>query len=147
MERKKPLEHGIPEGRINKRYSSFPILQAISANRIRITPATAGHVANLFIKRLFTVGQDVSSFAPTLELGVVNAIRQAIPNGLVISSYPSEDLHNPLDRQLQIYIYVNIKQIDDDLEGTAKLMVLCRLSAYQGTLTIRNIQRNFDVEE
>lgn len=96
---------------------------------------------------MFDIGQDVSSFEPTLEMAVINAVRQAIPRGLVLASYPSEDMHNPLDRQLQIYTYVDLASIDGDLEGTAKLTILCRLSVTHGTLTIRNIQKNFEVEE
>jgi len=96
---------------------------------------------------LFDTGQDISSFEPTLEGIVINAIRQAIPKGLILASYPSEDLHNPLDRQLQIYTYVDLGSIDQDLVGTAKITVLCRLSVTHGTLTVRNLQRNFDVDE
>ena len=56
-------------------------------------------------------------------------------------------MHNPSDRQLEIYTYINLKEVDPDLQGIAKIKILCRLSAYNGTLTIRNIQKYFSVEE
>ena len=121
-------------------------MRAITADRIRSTPGSSSHIAGVFIKRLFDVGQDVSSFEPTLENSIINAIKRAIPRGLVLASYSSDDLHNPQDRQLEIYTYINLSEIDKDLQGIAKLKILCRLSVMNGTLTLRSIQKSFPVE-
>jgi hypothetical protein len=121
-------------------------LRAITPDRIRSTPGSAQHIASVFIKRLFDVGQDVSSFEPTLESAIVSAIKRAIPKGLVLASYDSDDAHNPQDRQLEIYTYINLPEVDEDLQGVAKLKILCRLSVMGGTLTLRSIQKSFPVE-
>jgi len=96
---------------------------------------------------LFDAGQDISNFEPTLENNIVNAIRNAIPKGLVLSSSLSDDQYNPQDRQLELYTYVRLPEIDGNLEGVAKLKIMCRLSVMSGTLTIRSIQKHFPIEE
>jgi hypothetical protein len=142
-----PLAHGLPEGRIEKRYDSFPILAAITANKIRTTPGSSNHIASIFVKRLFDTGQDVSSFEPALESNIIAAIKSAIPRGLVLASYPSDDSYNPNDRQLELYTYVRLSDVSPKLEGIAKLKIAARLSIMSGSLTIRSIQKHFPIEE
>lgn len=75
------------------------------------------------------------------------AIKQAIPRGLILHNNKSEDTHNPMDRQLEIYTYVDLPTIDPKFRGVAKIKIIARLSLAYGTLTIRTIQKNFSVEQ
>jgi hypothetical protein len=80
------------------------------------------------------------------EIKIIDEIRKAISRGIVLYNYASDDLHNPLDRQLEIYTYIKLSDINPALEGIVKLRVLCRLSIYNGILTLRSINRNFEAE-
>lgn len=133
----------MPEGEVNKKYSSIPALAAITPDKIRITPASMQHISNIFIKRMYDLNLDTDLSAPLLEPNIINAIRTAIPHGIVLSNHPAQDSHNPMDRQIEIYIGINLSNIDSGITGTAKLKVMCRLSVFNNTLTLRSIERNF----
>jgi hypothetical protein len=139
------VEHGLPEGRIDKRYSNFPALAAITADKIRITGATAMHINTIFMNRLVSLGIGTGNID---ENNIIKEITASIPRGFVLHIYPSDDTFNPLDKQIEIFTYFNIGTLiqNFDGEGTIKLKVLCRFSAVNGTLSLRTIQRNFLVD-
>jgi hypothetical protein len=141
-----PVDHGIPEGTVNQKYFSIPFLKNITADKIRITPAAAAHISNMFIKRLFDLNFNVSDFGSHLEQKILTELKLAIVRGIVLTSAKTEDPHNPRDRYLEIYSYVNLPSIDRKLKGIVKMKIWCRLSAFSGTLSIRTIQKNFQVE-
>jgi hypothetical protein len=141
--RKKPLEHGIPEGRINKKYTDFPVLSAIPADQIRITPNTSQHIVNIFIKKLYDIGINAENIT---DQNIITELKNAIPRGIILTSHKAEDNHNPLDRQLEIYSYMSLKNIEPSLNKIAKLKIHCRLSVSNGSLTIRTIDKNFSIE-
>jgi len=89
---------------------------------------------------------DVGALDLSLENNIVNQIRAAVPRGIVLTNVISDDTHNPLDRQLEIYTYVKLSDIDPGLDGIAKLTVGCRLSLSNGTLSLRTISKNFNAE-
>jgi hypothetical protein len=126
-------------------YATIPALAAIGANGIRITPNAANHIASIVIKKFYEMGKNVSAFGDALEKNILNAIRIAIPRGMVLTASSAEDMHNPLDRQLEIYTYVDFSSIDSDF-GMAKMKVYCRLSVMTKTLSLRTIQRNFTLD-
>jgi len=95
---------------------------------------------------MFDESIDVSRLAPGIEARIINELRSAITRGLVLSSVATEDAHNPRDRYLEMYSYVNMGAIDRTLNGTAKLKISCRLSAFAGILSIRTVQRNFKID-
>ena len=105
----------------------------------------ARHIFTIFLKRLYDLNMEAEEPDISTERNVINEIRKAIPRGIVLYNYSSDDTFNPLDRQLEIYIYLDTKNIDQSLRGIAKLRVICRLSLYNGTLTLRTIDRNFPV--
>lgn len=121
-------------------------MASITADRIRATPGAMRHIASVFVRHLYDLNVDAGHFNAELENNILREIRNAVPRGIVLYSYPSEDTHNPLDRQLEIYTYVEMHNIDRELEGVAKLKVLCRLSVHNATLTLRSINRDFEVE-
>lgn len=127
-------------------YSAIPALAAIPANRIRVSQNAGNHIASIVVKKLYDLGSDVSTSDQSLERNILNAIVFAIPRGMVLTSSAAEDLHNPLDKQLEIYTYVDFSPIDPKF-GTAKIKVYCRLSVMNKTLSVRTIQRNFTIEE
>jgi len=47
---------------------------------------------------------------------------------------------------LEIYSYVKLNEIDESLNGIAKLRIVCRLSLSNGILSLRTIDKNFVVE-
>jgi hypothetical protein len=131
---------------VDQKYFSIPFLKNITADKIRITPGAATHITNTFIKRLFDQGLDTSASGTQLESKILSELRLAIIRGIVLTSVKTEDEHNPLDRYLEIYSYMNLPSIDRALKGIVKLKIWCRLSAFSGTLSVRTIQRNFKVE-
>ena len=142
-----PVAHNISEGRIDQPYQSIPALQRITADRIRITSPLLDHINRVFAERLHTLNLDIRTYGKNLENQTAAAIKRGIFNGIVIRSLPAEDMHNPDDRMLDMVIYIDLSTIDQTLEGTAEIKVVCRFSAKNGTLTLRNIQRNFEVSE
>lgn len=86
---------------------------------------------------------DSDKLDTSLEIKIVNEIRKAVPKGIVLYNYPSDDTHNPLDRQIEVYTYINLSDIDQSLNGIIKLRVACRLSLSNGLMSLRTIEKNF----
>lgn len=128
---------------MEQKYNQFPILQAIPANSIRITPNAAQHIVSIFEKRLYDIGLDADKLDDTRLL---NELRNAIVKGYILYNHQSDDSHNPLDRQLEMYSYIDLATLDPSYAGLAQFKMLCRLSLTHGTLSVRTIQRNFPVE-
>lgn len=126
------------------KYDQVPIIKNISSQQIRITPNAAAHINEVFLKRLNSLR--VQSNQNLIEKNLINELKVAITKGIVLNNYPSEDAHNPNDRQIEIYSYINLKNIDNALNGIIKLRILCRLSLNTKTLSLRTIQKNFLVE-
>jgi hypothetical protein len=88
------------------------------------------------------------------ENNIVKEVANSIPRGLVMNIYPSDDVHNPLDKQVEVYTYFNIATLDpalageegEEWEGLVKFRAFCRFSATNGTLSLRTVQKNFQVE-
>lgn len=156
------MAHGLSDGQINKKYSSIPVLQSIGPDKIKITAAAATHIVNLFSKRLYDLNafDTMKDFGEPFSRNLLNEIKEAIPKGIVISVASVDDMNNPLDKQLDIYTYLDISKvlnkrdaINAELEagvkptsyGYAKLKILCRLSAHAGIISVRTIQKNFDI--
>lgn len=80
------------------------------------------------------------------EIKVINELRRAIIRSVVIRSGSVSDAYNPDDRHLEFYAGLRMKNIDPRYgDLIAKMLVGCRLSA-NGTLSIRTIDRQFEVE-
>jgi hypothetical protein len=118
-------------------------LSVITPDKIRATPNSIRHISTIFVKRLYDLGFDVGQIDTPLEIGIINEIRTAITQGIVLYSYASDDTFNPLDRQLEIYTYANLHNINPGLNGIAKLRVICRLSVSSGMLMLRTIDKTF----
>ena len=141
--KKKLLQHNIPEGRVDQKVSNFPILKNISASQIKVTSGASQHIADIFLKKIIdTYSIDYDGFDSNIQNKIILEICDAVPRGIIIFNSQAEDSHNPLDRQLDIYSYVNMNKIDPRLKGIAKIRILCRLSIHTGILSIRTIQKN-----
>lgn len=86
---------------------------------------------------------DVGGSNSVMETNLINQIRAAVPKGIVLFNYPSDDGFNPLDRQIEVYTYIKLQDVDSNLDGIVKLRVLCRLSVSNGMLSLRTIDKNF----
>lgn len=128
-------------------YKSLPFLKQIDQSKMRITPETEVHLTNIVAKKLQDNDFDLTDFGFQLRSKLTTAIKNSIYNGYVVASSSSMDKYNPKDPQLEIYVHLKLKEINTSLNGTAKFRVMCRLSATNGTLTIRNISRNFTIEK
>lgn len=95
---------------------------------------------------MYDVGLDAEALDLSLERNIVGEIRKAIPKGIVLYNHQSDDSFNPLDRQIEVYTYVRLSDIDPSIDGVAKIKVLCRLSLTTGALSLRTIDKNFAVE-
>lgn len=139
------MEHGIPEGRVYQNYKALPALANISADQIMVTPGATRHIVDIFEKRLFDFNIDEQNYGPNFQANIIANIRKSIPIGIVLTNHPSMDNFNPLDRQLEIYTYVKLNDIDPALNGIAKIIANCRLSLSAGTLSLRTINKTFTV--
>src|SRR5205085_9654050 len=82
----------------------------------------------------------------SVEQRLIPTIKQAIYDGWVVSSDAATDSHNPRDKFVEIYTRLNLSNVDEKLKGTAKLYVSCRLSADNGALTIRGLNKHFVID-
>ena len=104
------------------------------------------HINTIFINRLISLGISIDNIN---ENNIIREIVSAIPRGFVLNIYKSDDIHNPLDKQIEIFAYFDIRSLIpnyDNGDGIVKLKVLCRFSAVGGTLSLRTIQRNFLID-
>ena len=88
---------------------------------------------------------DVHVVNVNLENNILHALRTEITNGLLIRNFPVDQAGSQ-DRLLEFSCNIDLTHIHPKLEGYAHLKVYCRLSATNGTLTLRNIERNFQIE-
>lgn len=128
-------------------YKSLPFLKNIDPSKIRITSETEIHITNILAKKLQDNGFSIEKFGFQFRPNTIKALKQAIFNGYVVAINPSTDAHNPQDKQLEVYIHLILKEINPTLSGIAKIRTVCRFSINHGTLTIRNIAKNFIVEK
>ena len=139
------LQYHVPEGRIDRKYNSIPALAAITPDKIRVSAGAMSHTAKIFLTRLEELGADLTDVGRFIEQRITDAIRDAIVRGIVISNNPIGDASK--DRQLDIYTYVDLFNIDIGLQGIAKMKVLCRYSPTTAALFLRGIQRDFTVSK
>jgi hypothetical protein len=121
-------------------------LAAITSDKIRTTGATSMHINTIFINRLISLGIGIDNIN---EHNIIREVVSSIPKGFVLNIYPSDDVHNPLDKQIEIFAYFDIRSLIpdyDDGDGIVKLKVLCRFSAVSGTLSLRTMQKNFSID-
>jgi len=144
----KPKKLEIPEGRIDKAYTDIPLLAAIPASRIRLSPDTTRMLIEAFAKRIINVLNldDFEPYFDDMERNIASTLKQAVYDGWVISSQDAHDLNHPRDRYLEIYTRLDLSKLSSQLKGVAKLHISCRVSADQNTLTVRNVKRNFTIE-
>jgi hypothetical protein len=64
---------------------------------------------------------------------------------MLLRNFPVDQVGSH-DRLLEFSCNIDLATIHKKLEGYAHLKVYCRLSATNGTLTLRNIERNFQIE-
>lgn len=125
---------------MDKRYSSIPFLAAISEDRIRSTPASTQHIADLFERAL--VYSEISYKPdPLIDNKLVNEIKKSIPKGIVLFVSDVDDVHNPLDKYIEIYTYIKLENVFKKAEGIAKFIVVCRISAVNSSLTIKTVKK------
>lgn len=142
---KPPIKIDIPEGRVDTLYRNIPALNKITPDQIRVTINAASHIDKLFRARLQDLNADIHTVGVNIENNIVRALRQAIVNGILIRNFPVDDPSSK-DRLLEFSININLANVHDKLEGMAYLKVYCRLSASNGSLTVRNIDKNFKIE-
>lgn len=135
----------IPEGRVDQLFRSIPVLAKITPDQIRITINAANATDRVFRARLRDLNADIHTVNVNLENNIMKALKVAITNGLLIRNFPV-DQAGSRDRLLEFSCNIDLTHIHPQLEGYAHLKVYCRLSATNGTLTLRNIERNFQIE-
>lgn len=113
--------------------------------QIRITINAANHTDRVFTARLRDLNADIHTVGVNLENNILRAIKVAITNGLLIRNFPVDQAGSP-DRLLEFQCNIDLSTIHKQLEGMAHLKVYCRLSATNGTLTLRNIEQKFQIE-
>ena len=143
----KRLSYDLPDGKIDRHYSSIPFLKEITADRIRMTPNTEAHLVNIFVSRLEDYDYDLEDVeSQVIGKKLTEEIKKAIVNGWVLSSVSAGDINNPKDKIINIYIRFNISDVMPELAGTAKIKIDCRISARNKTLTVKTINKNFRIE-
>jgi hypothetical protein len=143
-----PAFRGLPEGNVNRAYRAIPELAAITPDKIRITAGAAQHIVKIFINHLFDMGEETEDLAQGFELRLLQEVKHAIPRGIVLSNYPTEDANNPSDRQIAVHTYLDLRNVDPQFFGNAhaEITVSCRLSPATGTISVRTISKRFEIK-
>jgi len=134
----------LPIGPVNQFLSDVEILKDIK--NIRITSAAEDHLAQIFIKRLDDFNIEISDLPYEFKNKLIPAIKNSILKGLVIQISPVDDDSNPKDRYVDILTSLDLQSINLELPNQkATFRVVCRFSAYQKTLTVKTMQKNFRI--
>lgn len=138
----------LPEGRVDRAYTDIPFLAGVTPSKIRITPETGRYLVGAFGRRIANVLDiaDLSPYIDALEKNLIPVLKQAIYDGWVLNADNVLDTHNPNDKYIEVYTRLNLSDVIPDLNGTAKLHVSCRLSANQGTVTVRGVKKHFEID-
>lgn len=136
-----PIEHGIPMGEVNKRWSDIPFLARKRAEDIKIGSNTANVIIKKIVKFLHHKYLPYSHIE-NFEEKFIQAIKRAITRGQLISNLACNDSHNGRDCQLSIFSYIRLEDIDSSpfFNGVVfTFKAVCRLSTFEGDITVRNI--------
>lgn len=143
-----PRKIDLPVGRVDQALTDVSVLQSITPGRVRITPGAERVMIANFVRRLASAKklEDLTPFINSIENKLASVMKQAIYDGWVISNSPALDEFNPNDRIFEIYIRFDLKNVDPNLTGIVKMKVNCRLSTNNGFFSLKDIQKNFTIE-
>lgn len=129
-------------------YRAIPELAAIGPDKIRITPGAAQHIVKIFVNHLFEIGEETDNLAPGFELRLLQEVKHSVVRGMVLANYPVEDANNPLDRQITVHTYLELRNVDPQFFGnaTTELTIACRLSPTTGTISVRTISKRLQIK-
>ena len=145
----RPKKVSLPNGKIEKSYTELGALKHITPDQMRVSGPTGRAIIATFATRLAKVKKidDLEPYIEMIEANLIPQLKDAIYRlGWVIQSDPVEDTANPNDKYITIYTRLQLASVDSALSGVAKLYVNCRVSAEHGTLTLRNIVKNFPID-
>lgn len=134
-----PADHGIPAGKVNKRWKEIPFLASKSVDDIILSGSSANNILGKIAKFLFH--KDISytqidNFADK----VVAEFKNSIPKGQLVSNIACNDKHNPKDCRLEVFSAMKLEKIDPRLKGILlSYTATCRLAAFEGDITISGI--------
>ena len=138
--RHSPVQHGIPQGHINKKWSDFPYLAKIKPERIQISPGAMDMISKKMTEFFH------HQLLPYRHIGMdkfISAIQKSITVGSLVSNFACGGEHNSQDCQLDIHCRVPLDSIDsspafEDVE--LSFNATCRLSLFRGSVVVRNIR-------
>lgn len=139
--RLEPVNHGIPSGKIEKRWFDIPFLAQKSSEDILLSPNTANLIVDKIAKYLhhkYIPYQDVADF----ENKLAQAVKKSITRGQLLSNMACGDRHNGRDCQLEIFSYIKLRDIDQSpifQDLALSFTATCRLSTFEGDITIGKI--------
>jgi hypothetical protein len=134
-----PINHGIPEGSVEKRWGEIPFLAKIRPDQIGLSTPTA----NGLLKKLLQYFHH--NFIPVAKVvgfneKLIAAVKKSITRGVLVSNMACGDKHNGRDCALEVFGYVRLGEIDPVFSSlvvsyTANL----RLSVFTGEVVIRKL--------
>jgi hypothetical protein len=136
-----PVEHNIPKGLINELWANVPFLKQIS--HIAISPETRRRNITIINNVLRRKGLPVIRFEighAHEEEALTQAIKNAIPKGLLMSNMQCSDRHNPNDCELLVGCYFKLSQINPTYRGTVRFIVPCRLNIEHKAISTKSIK-------
>lgn len=94
------------------------------------------------------MGEETEDLTPGFELRLLQEIKHSIVRGIVLTNYPTEDANNPLDRQITVHTYLELRNVEPQFFGNAaaEVNIACRLSPTTGTISVRTMSKRFEIK-
>ena len=88
-------------------------------------------------------GADIQQFIVDIRSKLNSEIRKAIHNGWVLESQIVDE--NTDDRFLHILIRLNLTNLNEEFNANATILVYCRFLADKGLLSVKDLEKTFDI--
>lgn len=138
----------LPNGDINKYILDIPELANINVDHVHLGADAFYNFRDDFGLRLMDLLDidDFTPYLPNLKLYLPSVLRNAISHIWVHSVEPVNDTNGPRDKMLHGVIRIKLSDIDQRLNGTAKIFVKVRFIANKRILSYKSMNKNFKLE-
>lgn len=134
-----PVNHGIPEGKVEQRWFDIPFLAKIQPNEIKISPQTANHLLKKVIQYMHHNFFPVSKM-PEFNEKMIVAIRKSLTRSKIVSNMACGDKQNGRDCHLEVFAYIRLNEIDPYFDkNILSFNATLRLSVFSGDVGVKSL--------
>lgn len=138
----------LPNGEIDKYILEIPELANINADHVYLGADAFYKFRDDFALRLMDLLDidDFTPYLPNLKLHLPSVLRNAISHIWVHSVASVDDTNGPRDKMLHGVIRIKLSDIDQRLNGTARIFAKVRFIANKRILSFKGMNVNFKLE-